>query len=358
MSQSATAGTDVKAEAVFGRTGPGRQLLLPLLMTAVWSGIVAGLVEGIGLLLFQRINWERWGLVPHVTIKIIWISPTVDVALFLSAALIIAIFAGLRPTERAMTAIVFVAVLISIYNWARLTERLAYGACVLLSLGTATFLSRLFRKQPHQYMLFFERTFRWVLAAWLLSFVAIEGTERLIESREMAALPAPLSDAPNVLVILVDTLRADHLSAYAYARPTPNLDRLAHEGVLFENAVSACSWTLPSHASLLTGRYPADHGMQSVQPMPWLGWGQQSLHGYPTLADALKRRGYRTAAFSANQTYFTSNVGLGRGFLHFEDYFQSAGDMFLRTQFGREFHVGCARLDLRACLRTASEPTR
>jgi hypothetical protein len=57
----------------------------------------------------------------------------------------------------------------------------------------------------------------------------------------------------------------------------------------------------------------------------------------PTLGEALQKQGYRTGAFSANRIYFTSNVGLGRGFIHFEDYFDGVGDAFVRTEFGREF---------------------
>jgi len=77
--------------------------------------------------------------------------------------------------------------------------------------------------------------------------------------------------------------------------------------------------------------------MQNVKPMPWVGWGKNSLGGYPTLGEALRDRGYRTGAFSANRIYFTSNVGLGRGFIHFEDYFDSVGDSLVRTVYGREF---------------------
>ena len=309
-----------------------------LLIIAVWVGTLSGLVEGIGLLLFQRINWQRWGITPHVTASIVWISPIVDVALFLIFAFVVATFSGFRPAKGGASTLVFILVLISIYNWARLMERLTYGACVLLSLGAATFFARIFRKDPDRYVRFFSRTAALIGIIWLLSLIGIGGGKRLIESRELATLTSAPAGAPNVLIILVDTLRADHLSSYGYGRSTPNLDRLASQGVLFENAISACSWTLPSHASLITGRYPADHGMQGVQPAPWMGWGNHALHRYPTIGEALQRRGYRTAAFSGNQTYFTSNVGLGRGFIHFEDYFQSPADMFLRTQFGREFH--------------------
>jgi arylsulfatase A-like enzyme len=105
--------------------------------------------------------------------------------------------------------------------------------------------------------------------------------------------------------------------------------------VLFNNAISTASWTLPSHASLLTGRYPSEHGWQNVHPMPWLGWGHEAVYGYPTLGEALQRKGYRTGAFSANRLFFTSNMGFGRGFIRFEDYFHSVQDMSLRTLYGR-----------------------
>jgi arylsulfatase A-like enzyme len=152
-----------------------------------------------------------------------------------------------------------------------------------------------------------------------------------------ARLPAAAPGSPNVLVIVVDTLRADHLSAYGYPKLTsPQIDLIAKQGVLFENAIAPCSWSLPSHGSLITGRYPLEHGLVNVEPMPWLGWGKGSLRGYPTIGEVLQRSGYRTGAFSANRVYFTDNVGLGRGFLHFDDYFFSVGDSLTRTLYGRK----------------------
>ena len=72
----------------------------------------------------------------------------------------------------------------------------------------------------------------------------------------------PPSPGPNAILISIDTLRADHLGCYGYARPTsPHLDRFAAAGALFEHAVAESSWTMPSHASLLTGLLPSRHGM-------------------------------------------------------------------------------------------------
>ena len=309
-----------------------------LLLIAVWFGIVLGLTEGIGLLAFQRINWQRWGAMTHVSKEIAWISPIVDVLIFLGVSAIAALSSLVWRKLSATTAAVFAFAFLTIYDWATLTERLYHVACLLLAFGIAVAAARWFRRYQLVAIRFWKKSVVWVGLLWLIVFVGIRFADWYSEHRELTALPPPTSGAPNIVLIVVDTLRADHLSTYGYSRATtPHLDRMAKEGVLFENAISACSWTLPSHASLLTGRYPADHGMQDAQPMPWLGWGRNALHGYPTLGEALEHLGYRTGAFSANQTYFTSNVGLGRGFSHFEDYFQSADDMFLRTLYGREF---------------------
>jgi arylsulfatase A-like enzyme len=144
-------------------------------------------------------------------------------------------------------------------------------------------------------------------------------------------LLATLPDRPNILFIVIDTLRADHVSSYGYERPTsPTIDRLAQEGVLFETAISTAPYTAPSHASLLTGRYPHEHGVQWVTRRPVFD-GR-----YPTLPELLRARGYRTAAFSANQYWFTREQGFGQGFIRFEDTFRSPVKMAMRTVYGRQ----------------------
>jgi arylsulfatase A-like enzyme len=183
-----------------------------------------------------------------------------------------------------------------------------------------------------------RRSAPWLVASLIVAIIGVQGGKWIAEERATSNLPVVAAGSPNVLVIVVDTLRADHLSSYGYSRATsPNIDRLARSGVLFENAIAPSSWSLPSHASFVTGRTVHEHGLGNVQPMPWMGWGNAGLNGLPTLGEALQKQGYRTGAFSANRIYFTSNVGLGRGFVHFEDYFDSVGDCFVRTQFGREF---------------------
>jgi arylsulfatase A-like enzyme len=309
-----------------------------LLLVGVCFGLATGLLEGAGLLLFQRINWERWGPAIHVSKDILWISPTVDALLFLALALFIGLIAWFQPRFPGMRVATFLFTFLAVYDWLTLTERVHHRSCQLLALGIAVALDRWLRKHEARTAHFWKRTTPWLVATVILAFAGIQTAKWVLERHALADLPPAASGAPNVLVIVVDTLRADHLSSYGYGRPTtPAIDRLAKEGVVLENAVSTCSWTLPSHASLLTGRPPSEHGMFAVQPMPWLGWGRTSLKGYTTLGEALQKMGYRTGAFSANLTYFTRNVGLGRGFLHFEDYFHSPTDGLMRTLYAREF---------------------
>ncbi|MGA9797463.1 MAG: sulfatase-like hydrolase/transferase [Terriglobales bacterium] len=309
-----------------------------LLAMGLGLGIFAGITEGAGLLIFQRINWERWGPMMHVSWEIIWISPIVDVILFLSLALLCGIVSRLTPRLPATPVLIFLLTFLTVYDWLTLTSRLYLRACLLLALGVAVAFARWSGKHERAILQFWTRTTPWMVAAWVLAFAGVQGGKWLDERNAVAHLPAAAPGAPNVLVIVVDTLRADHVSSYGYARPTtPNLDLLAQQGVRFENAISPCSWSLPSHVSLLTGLYQFEHGVGSVQPEPWLGWGNKGMGGFPSLGEVLQRDGYRTAAFSANRTYFSRDLGLGRGFLHFEDYFQSASDAFVRTLYGREF---------------------
>jgi arylsulfatase A-like enzyme len=143
-------------------------------------------------------------------------------------------------------------------------------------------------------------------------------------------LPSAGPAHPNVLLLVIDTQRADHLSSYAYGRPTtPRLDSLAKEGVLFERAHSPASWTLPSHASLFTGRWPHEH--HAGDPL------RPFLDGrYPTLAEALRDSGYATGAFVANTFWVGRQVGLQRGFTRFEDFLLTAADVPFTPLLGRK----------------------
>ena len=119
--------------------------------------------------------------------------------------------------------------------------------------------------------------------------------------------------SPDILLIVLDTQRADRLGCYGHDRPiTPNLDRFAAGGALFERAVSPAQWTIPSHASLFTGLYPTAHGVTQ---------SSQSLSsGRPHLAQVLRQLGYETVGFCNNPLVGVLNNGFKRGFGAFYNY--------------------------------------
>ncbi len=114
----------------------------------------------------------------------------------------------------------------------------------------------------------------------------------------------------NLVLITVDTLRPDHLGYNGYTRPTsPTIDRLASEGVVFTNATSVAGWTLPSMATILTGREPKDHGAVDFH------WSLDS--SLPTLARILQSHGYDTYGF-VSHIMLTPTYGMGDGFSHYD----------------------------------------
>lgn len=121
---------------------------------------------------------------------------------------------------------------------------------------------------------------------------------------------------PNILLITLDTLRADHLGCYGYTRPTsPILDDLAAHATFYRRSLSSASWTVPTHASLFTGRHTFEHGADSVHIAAPDVDNVVPLSGErPTLAEALAARGYRTSAFVANDAYLGPRWGFARGF--------------------------------------------
>jgi arylsulfatase A-like enzyme len=142
------------------------------------------------------------------------------------------------------------------------------------------------------------------------------------ERRAVTSLPHPPPGARNVLLIVWDTVRAANLSLHGYARrTTPTLERLAGRGVRFDRAFATSPWTLPSHASLFTGRWP--HELSA-------GWKSPLDSTYPTLAEYLDDHGYDSAGFVANLDYCGLETGLGRGFAHYDDYPLELWDGFVR----------------------------
>jgi arylsulfatase A-like enzyme len=164
---------------------------------------------------------------------------------------------------------------------------------------------------------------RWVLATLALLAVLTLSSTMLASTYARTVQAAPLqatssgktAGKPNVVLIVMDTVRADHLSVYGYERETtPNLKGLARDSAIYTHAQSAADITLTSHASLFTGMYPSWHGAY-CQP-PEAAYGRELSKKAPTLAEILRGRGYSTLGVAANM-YLRSDFGLERGFQEF-----------------------------------------
>jgi len=126
---------------------------------------------------------------------------------------------------------------------------------------------------------------------------------------------------PDILIVVVDALRADHLGCYGYGRPTsPHIDEFAKGAMVFDNAIAASSWTKPSIPSLLTGLYPSQHGVFSGNHDDEAGsiTSDVLMDRHETLAEDLHTRGYRTAAFVQN-AQLKSFLGFSQGFERYVD---------------------------------------
>jgi len=130
-----------------------------------------------------------------------------------------------------------------------------------------------------------------------------------------AAAQTPAKPASNVVLITIDTLRADHVGCYGYKQiKTPNIDGLAAEGTRFDRAFAVVPVTLPSHSSILTGAYPMLSGMHDFS-------GNKLSPLQPTLASVLKQAGYQTGAVIA-AAVLDSRFGLNQGFDFYYDHFE------------------------------------
>lgn len=138
--------------------------------------------------------------------------------------------------------------------------------------------------------------------AWLLLSLSGVGSARAEQPSSTLGLPI----RPNIVLLTVDTVRADHTSSYGYDRKTtPVMDSMSANGLLFANAVSQASWTLPALASIHTGLYPTEHGAFRYT----LSVSEQVT----TVAEVLKRKNYATLSVVANGFAGRAH-GLAQGF--------------------------------------------
>lgn len=304
---------------------PGKDILV----VAIWSGLITGLIEAILLYTLQKNQLLSGNIIflgggP----QIFWLSPIVCLILFGLFGVIFSLISHYKQRLPVFQFSLSIFFWLMFFDWVFIpvSGRVSVYAVMLLAAGMAVQMTRVVNRRRITFIRLSKKITPWALGTLLLIFIGVQGGRWLSEELATSRLSSAPQNAPNILVIVIDTLRADHLSSYGYPRHTsPTIDRLAKQGVVFENAISPSSWTQPAHASLLTGRYPHEHGADNAR----------LDDRFPTIAEELQGLGYRTAAFSANFEVFNKIDGFGRGFIHFEDYYQSFRNFAVNSFYGR-----------------------
>jgi arylsulfatase A-like enzyme len=289
--------------------GTGRPRLARALLRGVALGAAFGLAAGAVELWFNLIPFmqRRMGPGPVSLLQTALWMVGLGAALGLLCAPLLALVRGRAAVLLQLAALV--GAWYALERWVELDSPLFAPAMLVRPLGAALLVL---------IALALGRFTRW--PAWasvaLGALLALAGafapdvylartTEPAPPRPTSASVPAP-AGGPDVVLIVLDTVRAANLSTLGHGRDTaPTLDALAREGALFEDATSPSTWSLPSHASLFTGRYPTSHGAHSM--------GKVLDDRFPTLAQVLQSKGWETFCFTANP-WISDGLGLTRGF--------------------------------------------
>lgn len=260
-----------------------------------------------------------------------WMIPLSNLSIFLAVGLVIALVGRARPALASRSAILVFGFLCCLALLLTVPGLYATAA-VTLAAGLAAGIGRRADRHPGR----LPRILAVSAPALVVAVLVLGGWGRIqatLAENRAAPTPAPVAaDAPNVLLLVLDTVRAESLSIHGYDRDTtPNLARLAARGIKFNQARATAPWTLPSHASMLTGRWPHELKVGEKTPLDAT---------YPTLAEFLTDRGYATGGFIANTFFCNAWFGLARGFEHYDDFYQeqssvSVAEALRCTSLGR-----------------------
>jgi arylsulfatase A-like enzyme len=300
----------------------GRATGSELFRAAAFFALLGGFAEVLGV---GAIAWL--GRTQAINRDVVWMVPVAYVVLFSALAVGLAVVGVLCPRARNLPFAAFVFGTLGAAAVTNLFGAIAKWAMVALSLGIGAQAARLVRDRDPSFSGKVRHTIPWAAAALVLIGTGMLAGPRVMELRATSRLTTPPKGYPNVLLMVLDTVRAQSLRERGKWRDTaPNLARLAGKGVLFERAIATAPWTLSSHASMFTGRLPHEVGGTFRTPLD---------PSVPTLAEHLRDRGYFTAGFVANTGYATYPFGLNRGFLHYEDYLTAPSEFVASSSLGR-----------------------
>ncbi len=294
---------------------------LSLIVMVFWFGLVAGLGEAAVRAVCYTLRAEHLFYNEHF----LWMTPVAETVLFLAFGIPLGALAqALFPKAAAAILVGMLSFLATL--GVTISSGAVYSWCaLLLATGVAWRLGLLARRRPRLFPSFCRATLALLGGIALICAAAVFGFQRSQDYQAAASGPIPDAQTPDVLLVVLDTVRADALTAYATdGASTPFLDELAQRAFVFESALAPSSWTLPSHASFLTGRYPRELSV---------GWYQPLDDRPRTLPEVLCGHGFATAGFVGNTKYCPRTTGLRRGFGHYEDFTFGWGEILHHSAY-------------------------
>jgi hypothetical protein len=263
----------------------------------------------------KRISWSSR--------DIWWMASAAYLALFLVAGTVVGTMGLLSRKLRSWNVAAFLLGIAAALCLAVMIPGLHVVAVAILSIGIAAQFARWLATSPRlRIRAFLRAAIVGNLAMSILATGLLVARNRA-DGRAIAADDTACSLEDNIVLIVLDTVRAASMGIYGYANATtPSLDSLTRESTVFDWAISPSSWTLQSHASMFTGRAAEELSVDWTTPL-----GRSET----TLAEELRRCGVRTAGIVANHFYTTWESGLSRGFEHYEDYRRTIPQVLLST---------------------------
>ena len=330
-----TAAYRERAAALVRRFADALPEVTPLqaLQVSLSIAIISGLAEATNAIVRHRLQHLPTGDVTGG--EAIWMAPlAASVSIGGVALLLLLIALVVRPIDPHRVVVRLVPVVATLLVAWSFTRAMYVGispyAGVIVALGAGVATTRALRRWP----VLTRRSGRAVLVAAIMLTVwglAVPPWRRLTADWAKPDRPAPPAGAPNVLVVIWDAVRAASLSTYGNERPTtPVLDRLATSGLVFERAFATAPWSLPSHASMFTGRYPNELSVGYALPLD---------ERVPTVAEEMARHGWATAGFTGNLFYGSPSYGIARGFDWYDANPPVNGYVVARTWWLSEFTI-------------------
>jgi arylsulfatase A-like enzyme len=240
---------------------------------------------------------------------VVWMAPLASALVTSVLALLLLALALMVPRLRSPGVVIAVCAAAAAFGPLLIIEQIHKAAAVFLAVAIGVGLGR--AAGPGERL---GRSFRRAAVAGLALVAATGGV--MVAVRSKASAPPPLrpsaQQTPNILLLVLDTVRAWDIGWMGYWRPTtPRLEEWVRRGVVFDRMLSTSPWTVPSHATMFTGFLPGEFTA---------GWTTRLDGTRTTIAEVLRERGYATGGFVGNYRYAGSASGLDRGFDRYVDY--------------------------------------